>query len=69
MAEKTILAAHVQRDRKIIGEKLPASAEQYRPWWGNEVNAESRQCHAWLNAGWQVESVDLKAKRVVFKKM
>jgi hypothetical protein len=54
---------------KIIGERLPASAAQYRPWWGNEVNAESRQCHAWLDAGWQVESVDLNNKRVVFKKM
>ena len=25
----------------IIGERLPASAAQYRPWWGNETNADS----------------------------
>jgi len=53
---------------KIIGEELPASASQYRPWWGNEANAQSRQCHAWLDAGWQVDSVDLQKKLVVFSK-
>jgi hypothetical protein len=53
----------------IIVERLPASAAQYRPWWGNETNADSRQCHAWLDAGWRVDSVDLSNKRVVFKKI
>jgi hypothetical protein len=54
---------------EIIGDKLPASAMQYRPWWGNEANAESRHCRAWLDAGWQVDSVDLKNRRVVFRKV
>jgi len=52
---------------KIIGEALPPSASQYRPWWGNEVKPSARQCRAWLDAGWKVDSVDLKARRVIFK--
>jgi hypothetical protein len=54
---------------KIIGAKLPESAAQYRPWWGNEAAAGSRQCRAWLDAGWEVDSVDLHARRVVFRKL
>ncbi|MGC2698375.1 MAG: hypothetical protein WA738_21515 [Candidatus Angelobacter sp.] len=54
---------------QIIGDKLPPAASQYRPWWGNETKAASRQCRAWLDAGWQIDSVDLKAKRVVFRKV
>jgi hypothetical protein len=54
---------------QIIGVKLPPSASLYRPWWGNEAKADSRHCHAWLDAGWEIDSVDLKAKRVVFRKV
>lgn len=53
---------------KIIGDHLPDSAVNYRPWWGNEKGAESRQCRAWLDAGWEVGHVDLKAKMVLFRK-
>ena len=66
--KKPLLPLTFDEIEKIIGERLPPSAGQYRPWWGNELNAESRQSHAWLDAGWKVESVDLKNKRVVFRK-
>jgi hypothetical protein len=52
----------------IIGDKLPEAALKYRPWWGNEKGAESRQCRAWLDAGWEVGRVDLKSKMVLFKR-
>ena len=44
---------------QIIGDQLPRSARTYRPWWGNELGASSRQCSAWLAGGWHVQSVDL----------
>jgi hypothetical protein len=52
----------------IVGDKLPESASKYRPWWGNEVDAGSRQCRAWMDAGYEVEKVDLKAQVVRFRK-
>lgn len=51
---------------EIIGEKLPRSARTYRPWWGNETAAESRQCRSWTCTGWRVESVDQAHGRVTF---
>lgn len=51
---------------QIIGSKLPQSARKYRPWWGNETSARSRQCRAWLVAGWRIESADLINEKVVF---
>ena len=53
---------------KIIGDKLPPAALKYRPWWGNEKGKESRQSSYWLNAGWEVGRVDLKARMVLFRR-
>lgn len=50
-------------------DSLPSSAYRYRPWWGNEVHAASRQCRSWLDAGWRVERVDLDRKFVEFRRM
>jgi hypothetical protein len=52
----------------IIGDQLPDAALKYRPWWGNEKDSESRHCRAWLDAGWQVGKVYLKAKMVLFRR-
>ena len=51
----------------IIEDHPPQSAHKYSAWWGKE--RESEQCHAWLDAGWEVESVDLKAEEVAFRKI
>jgi hypothetical protein len=57
---------------QIIEEHLPESAHKYRAWWGTEsgalTRAESSQCHAWRDAGWEVESVDLRTEEVTFRK-
>jgi hypothetical protein len=48
----------------IIGGKLPASAREYRSWWGNaRRNPHARQ---WLDAGWQVLSVNMRRETVSF---
>jgi len=41
---------------EILGFSLPASASKHRPWWGNGGHSQAR---AWLNAEYEVASVDL----------
>ena len=55
-------------DADIIGIVLPRSAKERREWWGNETSAQTRhkQCLSWLQAGYQVETVDLSEEFVVF---
>ena len=49
---------------RIINDKLPPSAQQHRAWWSNETDGDHVSAHAWLNAGWRVESVDQVRKLV-----
>jgi len=53
---------------KIIGAKLPPSAQEHRPWWGNNatnhVNAK-----AWLDAGFESEQVDMAGRKLVFRRV
>ena len=52
---------------KVIGDKLPRSAFEYRPWWSNNssnhVNADS-----WLNAGYKTADVDMTKRKLAFRK-
>lgn len=52
---------------RIVG-GLPASAHCYSAWWSNEREGTHVQAHAWLEAGWRVENVDLSAEKVRFTK-
>ena len=52
---------------QILGMALPDSAYKRRPWWSNETSADS-QAQAWMAAGWRVDSVDLGAERVHFRR-
>jgi hypothetical protein len=63
-----VSAEGTSAEQHIAG-MLPESARKYRPWWGNELASASRQCNAWLDAGWEVDSVDLKNQRVTFRKI
>ena len=54
----------------ILGFRLPKSAKEHRPWWGNEFGPTSHsQCRAWLAAGFKVSEVDLVNQTVSFKRM
>jgi hypothetical protein len=55
-----------QRLEEIIASRLPPSAHYDRTRWGNTLNETRVQAHAWLNASWRVESVDLARKLVTF---
>ena len=51
---------------KIINAGLPPSASIHRAWWSNENNGQHSSGHAWMNAGWKVDTVDQKQKWVRF---
>lgn len=53
---------------EILGRMLPPSAHNHRAWWGNHVGAHSH-ARSWLEAGWEVEEVNLAGARVVFRKV
>ncbi len=51
----------------LIGSSLPMNAFRDESWWSN--SAYSLYAKAWLNAGWEVQEVNLKEGYVVFKKV
>ncbi|HEX7953616.1 MAG TPA: hypothetical protein VF523_11175 [Burkholderiales bacterium] len=54
--EVTISFSELQR---ILSAPLPESAFTHRPWWGNQKESKTRpQVHAWLSAGFQVETIN-----------
>jgi hypothetical protein len=51
---------------RILATPLPASAQRYRPWWGN--NDRSSQAAAWMGAGYEVDAVDQQVGWVRFRR-
>jgi hypothetical protein len=52
---------------RILGFALPPSSRRYRAWWSNNPS-NSAITHAWLDAGFQSEQVDIEGRRVVFRR-
>jgi len=53
---------------RVIGEKLPASASDYRAWWSNNPS-NNEMTRAWLEAGFRSEQVDMSGRKVVFRRI
>lgn len=51
---------------RILNDKLPPSAHQYREWWNYEKYPRSPEKQAISNAGWKVDMVNLTEKWVRF---
>jgi hypothetical protein len=51
----------------LIGSNLPMEAYRNESWWSN--SASSAHAKGWLDAGWEVQEVNLKEGTVVFKKV
>ena len=51
----------------LIGSNLPISAFRDEAWWSN--SSSSAHAKAWLNAGWEVQEINLKEGYVTFKKV
>jgi hypothetical protein len=48
----------------ILRSKLPSSAYGYLSWWEHETEGNHINQRAWLSAGWKVDEVNFKEKRV-----
>ena len=51
----------------LIGTNLPMGAFRNESWWSN--SSSSAHAKGWLDAGWEVEQVNLKEGNVIFKKV
>lgn len=51
----------------LIGSSLPTGAFRDESWWSN--SASNAHAKAWLNAGWEVQEVNLKEGFITFKKV
>jgi hypothetical protein len=64
-SNETIMVLHFVDLDSIVG-SLPMPAWSYRGWWVNDIT--HTQAKAWLNAGWEVESIDIENSQVTFSK-
>ena len=51
----------------LVG-RLPASAHKHQAWWANESGGSHVQAHAWMRAGWEVDSLDQTEGWVSFRR-
>ena len=51
----------------IIGAKLDTAAYTLKSWWKNDP--KNPQANAWLEAGWEVDDIDLRQRGILFKKV
>jgi hypothetical protein len=66
-AQVEVTMSFVQIER-IINDTLPPSAYQYQAWWANEKDPHQPEKQAILNAGWRVDTINLKEKWIRFIK-
>lgn len=64
-ADDDVLTFTFEQIEAIIGDRLPATANQHRLWWANDSQGHV-QSKQWLDVGWRVASVDTEAQTVVF---
>ena len=63
VTQKEVTLSFEQIER-ILNDKLPPSAYEDRRWWDHETEGNHVNKRAWANAGWKVESLDVKKKWV-----
>lgn len=51
----------------LIGATLPPAAFKHRAWWSNN-RSNSVITHAWLDAGFKTETVDMGSQKLVFRR-
>ena len=53
---------------RVIGGKLPPNSPQYPAWWSNNPS-NNVMTKEWLRAGFRTEQVNVKARKVVFRRV
>ena len=66
-SQQEVTVSFVQIER-ILNDRLPPSAHKYQAWWANQPKGSHVEAHAWLNAGWLVESFNLGERWVRFRR-
>jgi hypothetical protein len=66
--EQSDMTLSFKQIESILHDKLPRSAHEYRPWWGNEADGMHTHAHAWMHAGWKVDAVDQRSCIVRFRR-
>jgi hypothetical protein len=61
-----VVTLSLSKIEDIIGDDLPSSAFRLEKWWMN--SRSSVQGQAWLDTGWNVDTIDLSERIVTFKK-
>jgi hypothetical protein len=51
---------------QVLNDRLPPSAHEHRAWWGNQKQGIQVKDIAWMDAGWMVDTVNLREKWVRF---
>ena len=59
--EITLTFEHIEQ---ILSGPLPLSAKEDVAWWGNQKQGTQVETIPWMNAGWMVDTVDLKERWV-----
>lgn len=62
------VALSFKQIEKILKSKLPASTYEDNRWWEHETEGNHVNKRAWSTAGWKVDEVDVKKKRVRFQR-
>lgn len=52
---------------RVTGTKLPPSAQRHRAWWSNNPS-NSVITQVWLDAGYLTERVDIKNRKLIFRR-
>ena len=55
-----------ERLEQILNEPLPAAAREGGSWWDNQRQGLRVETNAWMDAGWMVDTVDLREQWVRF---
>ena len=53
---------------RVLGFPLPPSSRNHRAWWSNNPS-NNVMTHAWLDAGYQTEAVDMEQRKLVFHRV
>lgn len=66
--EPTVTMSFAQLEQ-VLGSRLPSSAYNHRAWWGNQRRGPRPHARAWMDAGWEVDTVILTGGHVTFRRI
>jgi DNA-binding transcriptional regulator YiaG len=65
--EDEVMTFTIDELEASIGDRFPTSARTNSSWWSNRSKG-GHQAHAWIQAGYHTEAIDLANQTITFKK-